>query len=168
MKAEEWVDIVDESDRVVGRTTRAHMRRGNLLHRNVAILCRDGGGRIYVHQRTATKDLFPSMYDMFTSGVVCAGETYAHAALRELAEELGIRGVMPQALFHHRYEGDHTRSHTTVFRVAWSGPITHQPSEIAWGGYRTRGELIANSERFVFVPDGIELFTRYVSEYPDD
>lgn len=168
MKEDEWVDIVDESDRVVGRTTRAHMRRANLLHRNVAILCRDTAGRIYVHRRTATKDLFPSLYDMFTSGVVGAGETYAQAALRELSEELGIRGVVPQPLFQHRYEGAHTRSHTAVFRVEWSGPITHQPSEVAWGGYRTRAELLSNAERFAFVPDGAELFTRYVSEYPDE
>ena len=168
MKREEWVDIVDDGDRVVGRTTRAQMRRENLLHRNVAILCRDGGGRIYVHRRTATKDLFPSLYDMFTSGVVEAGETYAQAALRELAEELGISGVVPQALFHHRYEGDRTRSHTAVFRVEWNGPITHQASEVAWGGYRTRPELLSNSEQFEFVPDGAELFTRYVAEYPED
>ena len=168
MTVEEWVDIVDEDDRVVGRTTRAQMRRGNLLHRNVAILCRDRSGRIYVHRRTATKDLFPNLYDMFTSGVVGAGESYAQAAVRELAEELGIRGVVPQALFHHRYEGDHTRAHTWVYRVEWTGPITQQPSEVAWGGYRTRTELLSNSERFAFVPDGSELFTRYVSAYPDD
>jgi 8-oxo-dGTP pyrophosphatase MutT (NUDIX family) len=167
---EELVDIVDEDDRVVGRATRAQMRRDNLLHRVVAILCRNRDGKIYVHRRTATKDLFPSMYDMFTAGTVEAGETYDLAARRELEEELGITGVTLEPLFRHRYEGDRTRSHTAVYRIEWNGPIVHQASEIAWGAFRSRAELLtmlANGEHFEFVPDGAELFTRYVATYPD-
>ncbi|HKU44311.1 MAG TPA: NUDIX domain-containing protein [Polyangiales bacterium] len=168
MSAEEWIDVVDEDDRVIGRTTRAQMRRDNILHRNVAILCLNRERRIYVHRRTATKDLYPSLYDMFTAGVVGAGESYEQAALRELEEELGIRGVVPQLLFQHRYEGEHSRTHSRVFRVEWDGPIVHQPTEVAWGGFRTRSELLSNRERFAFVPDGLELFTRYVAEFPND
>ena len=168
MSGDELVDIVDEEDRVVGRATRAEMRRANLLHRNVAILCRDRAGRIYIHRRSPTKDVYPSRYDMFTAGVVASGETYAAAAVRELAEELGITGVQLEALFRHRYADEHTRTHTVVYRVEWNGPITHQASEIDWGGYRTREQLVLNREGFDFVPDGVELFTRYIAEYPTD
>jgi isopentenyldiphosphate isomerase len=163
---DELVDIVDEEDRVVGRATRAQMRRGNSLHRVVAILCRNRDSQIYIHRRTPTKDLFPSLYDMFVAGTVAAGESYDDAALRELEEELGITGVTLEPLFRHRYEGDRTRSHTRVYSVEWNGPIIHQASEIAWGAFRSRRELLTNSERFEFVPDGAELFTRYVAEYP--
>src|SRR5262245_40803760 len=121
MSADELVDVVDETDRVVGQCTRAEMRRDNLLHRNVAIMCRNRDGKIYVHRRTATKDVFPSLYDMFTAGVVGAGESYAQAAVRELEEELGITGVALEPLFHHRYEGEHSRTHTRVFRIQWDG-----------------------------------------------
>lgn len=164
---EELVDIVDEEDRVVGRATRAQMRRENLLHRVVAILCRNREGRIYVQRRTATKDLFPSLYDMFVAGTVEAGESYDAAARRELEEELGIAGVTLEPLFRHRYEGDLTRSLTAVYSVEWNGPIVHQPSEIVWGAFRSRSELLANLEQFDFVPDGLELFTRYVATYPN-
>ena len=168
MSSDELVDIVDENDNVLHQATRAEMRRANLLHRNVAILCRNSAKQIYVHRRTATKDLFPSLYDVFTSGVVGAGETYVEAAVRELAEELGIAGVALEPLFRHLYQGDRTRAHTAVFRVAWDGPIRHQASEIEWGGFRTRRQLLENHERFELVPDGAELFTRYVAEYPED
>jgi mutator protein MutT len=165
--AEEIVDVVDEDDRVIGQVTRAQMRRDKLLHRVVAILCRNRDGKIYVHRRTATKDLFPNLYDMWTAGTVEAGETYEAAAKRELEEELGITGVELEPLFKHRYEGDRTRSHTMVYSVEWNGKIRHQPSEIAWGAFRSRSELLADLEHFEFVPDGAELFTRYVAAYPD-
>jgi isopentenyldiphosphate isomerase len=161
----EQVDVVDEDDRVLRITTRAEMRRHNLLHRNVAVLCLDSAQRIYLHRRTRTKDLFPGLYDVFSSGVVGAGEDYAEAAKRELAEELGIEGPVPERLFRHRYEGAQTRSHTVVFRVLWDGPIVHQASEVEWGEFRTRAELAENRQGIVLVPDGQALFARYLSEY---
>jgi isopentenyldiphosphate isomerase len=161
----ELVDVVDEDDRVLGQTTRAQMRRDNLLHRVAAVLCLDSSGRIYVHQRTAHKDLFASLYDMFAAGTVLAGESYAQTASRELAEELGIVGPTPEFLFHARYDGALTRSHTHVFRVLWDGPIVHQPSEIAWGAFRTRQQILDNREQFNFVPDGAEFFSHYISRH---
>lgn len=165
MVSEELVDIVDENDRVVRTATRAEMRRDVLLHRVVAIICLNSRGEIYVHRRTATKDLFPSLYDMFVAGTVEAGETYEATAARELEEEIGVRGVALERLFHHRYEGRQTRSHTEVYRVVWDGPITPQASEIQWGQFRSRESLIQNREGFQFVPDGAELFARYIANY---
>jgi 8-oxo-dGTP pyrophosphatase MutT (NUDIX family) len=162
---EEWVDIVDERDQVIGRATRAQMRRERLLHRVVAVLCFNSSGRIYIHRRTSTKDLFPDLYDMFVAGTVEAGESYERTAVRELEEEVGIRGAPLTRLFHHRYEGPDTRSHTEVYRVTWDGPIVHQPTEIAWGEFRTLGAILDNAEGFRFVPDGAELFARYVAEF---
>jgi isopentenyldiphosphate isomerase len=159
----ELVDVVDEQDRVLRQTSRAQMRREKLLHRVAAVLCLDSTGRIYVHRRTPTKDLFPDLHDMFVAGTVGAGEGYAQAAQRELAEELGIEGPIPEFLFHHRYEGPETRSHTEVFRIVWDGPIVHQASEIAWGEFRSRQALVENRDGLVFVPDGAELFARYLA-----
>ena len=165
MVSEELVDIVDENDRVVRTATRAEMRRGVLLHRVVAIICLNSHGDIYVHRRTSTKDLFPSLYDMFVAGTVEAGETYEATAVRELEEEIGVRGVALERLFHHRYEGRETRSHTEVYRIVWDGLITPQASEIQWGQFRSRESLVQNRERFQFVPDGAELFARYIANY---
>jgi len=163
--SEEWVDIVDHDDRVVRQVTRSQMRREILLHRVVAILCTNSRGEIFVHRRTATKDLFPSLYDMFVAGTVEAGESYEATAVRELAEEIGVSGVPLERLFHHLYVGPQTRAHTEVYRVVWDGPIVPQASEIAWGGFLSREALVANREGFEFVPDGAELFARYLELY---
>jgi isopentenyldiphosphate isomerase len=161
-RREEWVDHVDEGDRVIERVTRRRMRVDNLLHRSVFILCFDSHGRVYVQRRTLTKDVFPGLYDMFVGGVVEAGESYDHSALREIGEELGIVGPTPQPLFRHRYEGRESRSHIAVYQVAWDGPIVHQASEVDWGGYFPLDELARNAQGFAFVPDGWEVFERYL------
>ncbi len=167
--AEEYIDVVDERDRVIRRATRGEMRASNLLHRNASVLCLDAAGNVYVHQRTAHKDVFPSLYDLFASGVVEAGESYDGAARRELGEELGIVGPIPAPLFKHRYEGPASRSFTMVYRITWDafrdGPIVHQASEIAWGGFLPIAEVAKNSQGFQFVPDGWQMFQRYLAEH---
>jgi isopentenyldiphosphate isomerase len=159
---EEWVDVVDEHDRVIDRATRRAMRTHNLLHRNASVLCCDSHGRAYVHQRTAKKDVFPSLYDLFASGVVASGESYEEGARRELAEELGVVGAPFVALFKHRYEGALSRSFTMVYAVRWDGPIVHQASEVAWGAFMPIDEISSNRRQWPFVPDGWEIFQRYL------
>lgn len=162
--AAEVADLVDDRDRVVGRATRREIRARNLLHRSVAVLCRNPAGEIYVHRRTDTKDVFPGMYDMFAGGVVAAGESYEECARRELAEELGVVGSEPAFLFKHRYAGPENFVWTAAFEVIWAGPIRIQVEEIAWGEFMPEEELIARLDEWPFVPDGLEVFRRYLAE----
>lgn len=164
----ELVDEVDEQDRVLRVVSRAEMRAGNLLHRSVAVLCRNRVGAVYVHRRTDTKDVWPGLYDMFAGGVVAAGESYDLAAQRELAEELGATGVTLQPRFVHRFESPQSRSHVHVYEVRYDGAITHQPQEVAWGRFCSLDELRDNAAGWAFVPDGTELFARYLSLSPPD
>jgi len=158
---DEWVEVVDDEDRVLRQVTRAEMRRDNLLHRSVSVLCQNSAGAIYVHRRTDDKDVWPGLHDMFCGGVVSAGEGYAEAARREAQEELGVHGVEPSFLFTHRYDGEHSRSQIHAFTVVYDGPIVHQPAEVAWGRFCTLQEIVDNPEGWSFVPDGAELFGRY-------
>ena len=166
MSHHEWVDVVDESDHVVGRATRQQMREHNLLHRNASVMCLTSKGEVYVHQRVHTKDVFPSLYDLFASGVVMAGESYEVAAARELGEELGVVGPALVPLFKHRYEGPSSRSFTMVYRVIWDGPIVCQAEEIAWGSLLPLADVSKNIQQFRYVPDGWEVFERYLERFP--
>ena len=158
---DEQVDLINGDDQVIGTTSRRTVRSSNLLHRGVGILCRNSRGHIYVHRRTVTKDVFPGLYDMFVGGVVGAGETYATAARREIAEELGIVGPEPHYRFHYFYLGPHNCSWVAVHDVEWDGPIRHQASEVEWGTYLSREELDAKLTQWKFVPDGLEIYDRY-------
>ncbi|MCC6763091.1 MAG: NUDIX domain-containing protein [Deltaproteobacteria bacterium] len=161
--AEELVDIVDRSDRVVGRVTRAEMRRRNLLHRTVYIVVRNGRRDFFVHRRTTTKDVYPGHWDVTVGGVVAADEGYEAAARRELAEEVGIHDAALESLFDVRFADPSTRLLGRAFLVHHDGDVTLQADEVAWGAFvpRTEVERIVREEPCC--PDGVQVLRRYLA-----
>ena len=167
-EADEQVAIVDSTGRVVGSAPRSTMRRDNLRHVVVAVLVRDPAGRVYVHRRTDTKDLFPGMHDCFAAGCLQAGEDVQEAARREVAEELGVVGVPLTPLMIMRYADDATRHLCHAFVASYDGPITHQADEVAWGAWMTPDELRAQlaDPSWPFVPDGRALIEPWLADQP--
>jgi isopentenyldiphosphate isomerase len=153
---EEQVAVIDDSGAVVGSAPRSVMRRDNLPHLVVAVLLRDRAGNVYVHRRTETKDVFPGMHDCFAAGCVLAGEEPAAAAERELAEELGVTGVRLEPVFSGWYSDSATRHLCHAWTATYDGPVTHQPEEVAWGGWMSVDELTSHlaDPTWPFVPDG--------------
>lgn len=162
----EQVALVDPSGAVVGSAPRSVVRRDNLPHVVVAVLLRDTTGRIYVHRRTGTKDVFPGMHDCIVAGCMLADETPRPAAERELAEELGVTGVRLEPLFSVWYADESTRHLCHVWTTSYDGPITHQVEEIAWGSWMTVDDLLEHltDPSWPFVPDGRALVDRLVAD----
>ncbi|GGW35384.1 NUDIX hydrolase [Streptomyces xantholiticus] len=164
--AEEILDIVDEHDEVVGQAPRGEAYALGLRHRCAFILVRDAAGRVFVHRRTATKLVFPSLHDMFVGGVVGAGESYDEAALREAEEELGVRGLpRPVPLFKFLYEGESDGGPgpswwSYVYEVRCELPVDPQKEEVAWHGFLTEAELEAGLREWEWVPDGLAAYER--------
>jgi 8-oxo-dGTP pyrophosphatase MutT (NUDIX family) len=144
------------------RVPRSVMRRDNLVHGVASVVVRDSRGRVYVHRRTETKDVFPGDHDAFISGCMQFGESPEDCAQRELAEELGITGVSLTPVLTTTYEDVRTRQVAFVFLTWYDGPVAHQPEEIAWGGWMTVDELRTRltDSTWRFVPDGRALLQR--------
>ncbi|MBD0738380.1 NUDIX domain-containing protein [Streptomyces sp. CBMA29] len=161
LSADEIIDIVDEHDRVVGRSPRGEAYARGLRHRCVFILARDAEDRIFVHRRTAEKLVFPSLYDMFVGGVVGAGESYEEAALREAEEELGVSGLpRPEPLFRFLYEDGPRTWWSSVYQVRCTLPVAPQAEEVAWHTFLTDEELAARLTEWEWVPDGLDGYRR--------
>ncbi|MFC9385474.1 NUDIX domain-containing protein [Streptomyces venezuelae] len=161
--AEEILDVVDEQDRVVGQAPRGEVYARGLIHRCVFVRVRDAEGRFFVHRRTPTKLVFPSMYDMFVGGVVGAGESYDEAALREAEEELGVRGLpRPEHLFTFLYDsaGVAGKWWSAVYEVRCDLPVNPQAAEVAWHAFLTEEELAARLGDWAWVPDGLAAHER--------
>lgn len=154
--ADEILDIVDENDEVIGQAPRGEAYAHGLRHRCVSILARDAEDRIFVHRRTPTKLVFPSLYDMFVGGVVGAGESYDEAALREAEEELGVSGLpQPVPLFKFLYENGSQTWWSYVYQVRCELPVNPQVEEVAWHDFLPEAELERRLTQWEWVPDGL-------------
>lgn len=160
--SEEMITIVDEHDEVVGEAPRGEAYARGLRHRCTFILARDAEGRVFVHRRTPTKLVFPSLYDMFVGGVVGAGESYADAALREAEEELGVHGLpRPTPLFKFLYDDGAGKSWWSyLYEVRCDLPVAPQVEEVAWHAFITEDELERRLDEWEWVPDGLDAYHR--------
>ncbi|MCX5419674.1 NUDIX hydrolase [Streptomyces sp. NBC_00078] len=160
--ADEILDIVDENDRVIGRSPRGEAYAEGLRHRCVFIQARDAQGRLFVHRRTPTKLVFPSLYDMFVGGVVGAGESYDDAALREAEEELGVSGLPgPHFLFKFLYDDGAGRTWwSAVYEVRCDLPVDPQAEEVAWHAFLPEAEVERRLAEWEWVPDGLAAYER--------
>jgi isopentenyldiphosphate isomerase len=166
---EEVVALYDDGGRPEGSSPRSVMRAQNLRHAATGIVVRDPYGRIYVHRRTPTKDVYPAHWDFTAGGVVLAGEDPFQGARRELAEELGVTSEI-ESLGESDYADSHTTYHAFRYVTTWDGPITPQPEEVAYGAWLTLERLLERmaDPEIEFMPDTRALFGEWVRERAAD
>lgn len=158
--AKELVDVIDAEGRTIGVVTRAEMRARRLPHRCTYILVFNSRGELFVHLRTATKDVFPSHWDVTIGGVLAAGESFDDGARREAREELGVE-VQPKSLFPFRYRDSGTVVHGMVYRVDHDGPFRLQPEEIVRGEFVAPSRVDQRANDEAFCPDGLAVLREY-------
>jgi isopentenyl-diphosphate delta-isomerase len=91
MHQDEYLDLVNDSDEVIGKKLRGEVYAENLSNfRVVNVFLVNSDGKLWIPRRTATKRIFPLCLDMSMGGHVKSEETYEQAFKRELLEELGI------------------------------------------------------------------------------
>lgn len=124
------VDIVDADDNVIDTVTRRRMRAEVLRHRAVYIAVQGSDGRLLVHQRSFAKDVRPGAWDIAVGGVVGAGESYDEAARREMAEEIGVAGVVPVPIGGGTFGDEHYELIGRSYHVVHDGPFTFADGEV--------------------------------------
>jgi isopentenyldiphosphate isomerase len=152
---EEWFDVVNERDEVIRRATRREVHATGLWHRAVHVLVFDAAGRVLLQMRSMLKDLSPGKWDSSCSGHLDAGEDYDAAAVRELAEEIGVRtGAPPERWFRLEPCEPTGWEFVWVYRLRYDGPITLDPLEIQYGEWVSPADVTARlaSRRDEFCP----------------
>jgi isopentenyl-diphosphate delta-isomerase len=87
----EILDIVDESDCVIGQKKRSEIYSQGLCNfRVVNAFVVNSLGQLWIPRRSAQKRIFPLCLDVSMGGHVESGETYEDALQRELEEELNL------------------------------------------------------------------------------
>jgi isopentenyldiphosphate isomerase len=157
---DERIDLIDESGRTIGTVTRRQMRARRLPHRCAYVLVFNRRGELFIHLRTASKDVYPSHWDVAVGGVLVAGESFEAGAVRELGEELGIT-AQPEPLFPFRYEDTTTVVQGQVYRVVHDGPFRLQPEEVVCGEFVPLSEVLIRAAQAPFCPDGLAVLAEY-------
>jgi isopentenyldiphosphate isomerase len=91
----ELLDLVDEHDVVVGTVTREEVA-AQLMHlpglvRSCNLFIMNAQGKYWIPRRSPNKKIAPNGLDYSAGEHVGAGETYIHAMLRGMREELNLQ-----------------------------------------------------------------------------
>lgn len=134
---EEYFDIVDDNDRVIGKDTRKNVHFKNLKHRAVHILLQNQKEEIFLQKRSPLKDINPNCWDSSCSGHVLSEEDYDRAAHRELVEELGLEHLERPLIKLFKLPADTKTGNEFIWVYLGfsNGPFNLNPLEIAEGRF---------------------------------
>ena len=156
----EILDIVDENNKIIGKTTKDQILKENLIHRGVVIFLFNKKDELFVHQRTNNMIIYPGMWSMTLGGSVVSGENFLKAAERETREEVGISNPKPEFLFFDRYQSPLDNVIAAVYKLIYEGKITAQKEEIVKGFFVSLKKLEKMMEEKSFCPDAIQYFNK--------
>jgi len=126
--SDEFFDVVNDRDEVIGREYRSEVHRRGLMHRAVHVLVFNSKGELFLQKRSQTKDTFPGAWDSSASGHLCCGEEYDVCALRELDEEIGLKPKAPPERLFKIDAGPQTgQEHVWVYRCVCDQPLKLNP-----------------------------------------
>ena len=139
---EEFFDVVNEHDEVIGRAPRREVHARDLLHRAIHVLVFNARGEVFLQKRSRTKDTAPGLWDSSTSGHVDAGEDYDACAVRELREEIGlVVAACPTRLMRIEACAETGWEFVWVYECGSEGPFTLHPEEIERGDWFTPEQI---------------------------
>ncbi|MBM3303595.1 MAG: NUDIX domain-containing protein [Candidatus Aenigmarchaeota archaeon] len=153
---DEIFDVVDDNDNVVGTATRKEVHARGLIHRSVLFFLLDRKGRVFVSQRTATKEFFPEYWSIVFGGHLHSGETYEQAVARESEEELGLK-LKPIFVADYRLrwlEGRLTdNENSKVYALVTDEEPTLDAGELKQGSFMTLEEAKKKIKAERFLPE---------------
>lgn len=108
---EELFDVIDPDDHdiIIGQEFRRIVHARGLLHRAVYCWVFDRDGYLLVQQRSPSKKIGASQWDLSLAEHLQPRESYRHAVIRGLREELGVDIESSESVVLHQISGEHLR-----------------------------------------------------------
>ncbi|MDI6734620.1 MAG: NUDIX domain-containing protein [bacterium] len=160
----EYFEIVDINGNIIGSASREECHRNpTLLHRVSHVFVFNSNYQLYLQKRSIHKDIQPGKWDTSVGGHLNPGETHEQAACRELAEELGITGVLPIHLYDYTWRSERESELVRTFKVVYDGLIKFDKEEIDEGRFWTLEEIQLAIPTNILTPNFIEEYNRYLN-----
>ncbi len=167
--SDEYLDIVDENDKVVGRDTRDSIYAKGLDHnvRVINILVFNSQGKLLLPKRSMDRRIFPGCFDFSCGEHVMSGEDYYQAAKRGLEEELGIKSEKLVELGK-LTQKDGVSCFMKVYELEYDGEITGYDkagiSKLYWCDLEKVNQVIAKDKN-KFKGDFPEVLDWYIKKF---
>ena len=148
--ADEYLDLVDENDRVVGKKLRSEVYAERLSNfRVINAFVVNAAGELWIPRRTADKKIFPLCLDVSAGGHVESGETYDQTFKREVAEELNIATdtVPVHCLGHLTPQKDNVSAFMNVYEIRMNAAPNYNPDDFFEYFWLTPQALLERIER---------------------
>ena len=129
---DEFFDIVNEQNEVIGQEKRHIVHQTGLWHRGVHVFLFTPDRRLLIQKRSQTRDKFPGTLDCSVSEHLKPGESYLSAAIRGLREELGVEDIHLTRLIQFKMNyGPNDNEFSEVFEGTFDDiPITIDHNEV--------------------------------------
>ena len=96
---DELLNIVSNNDEIIGEETRTNIHTHGWFHREIHVYFVTPKKELILQHRALDKDTFPDLLDAAVGGHVEIGDSYETAALREIAEETGLKVKASDLIF---------------------------------------------------------------------
>lgn len=87
------IQIVNDKDEIIGYKKRDEVDFKNDIYRVAALWLSNSNGEVLIAQRKLTKDKDPGKWGPAVAGTVDEGETYDQNIVKEIEEEVGVKGL---------------------------------------------------------------------------
>lgn len=155
MGKEEWLPVVDEQGKIIGKAPRSALHNGeHLLHPVVHLhVVSHDHSSIFLQLRPQHKKIQPGKWDTAVGGHVAFGEDIDTALRRETKEEIGIALANPKLLFRYKWKSDVESELIFAFVIEKDNLEIVGNEEVEDGKYFTLQEIKEKTGTGLFTPN---------------
>lgn len=151
---EEWLPMVDEEGRILGKALRSYCHNGSkTLHPVVHLHLLGANHSLFLQKRATTKLIQPGKWDTAVGGHLAYGETIEESLKREASEEIGLENFEAQPALKYRWDSTVESELVYCFITHQGKPNAISSEEISEGRFWKIKEIEHNLGKDIFTPN---------------
>lgn len=151
---EEWLPVVDEEGKVLGRALRSACHGGErILHPVVHLHVMNHNKHLFLQKRPETKLIQPGKWDTAVGGHIAFGEDVKTALQREAYEEIGLKNFSARPIGNYVFESEVERELVYSFISYDYKGINLHSEEVEEGRFWSKKQIEQNLGKGVFTPN---------------
>ncbi len=162
---EEWLPIVNEEGKVLGKMPRSIAHKGSMiLHPVVHMQVFNKKGELYLQKRADHKLVQPGKWDTAVGGHISSDESIELSLQREAFEEIGLKEFNVTSFKQYKWESDIENELVYSFITYTNKQLKPDPSEVSEGRFWKLQEIEEKLGKGIFTPN-FEYEFSFLKEY---